>query len=73
MVAGLSPRRWPLPPLAVGLGCRDRSNVSVEWEGHYQAGRLQDPPDGSPAVRHFRPDGTVEAEAHYQAGRQVPG
>ncbi len=73
VVAGLSPRRWPSPPLVVGLGRRDRSDGSVEWEGHYQAGDLQDPPDGSPAVRHFRPDGIVEAEEHYQAGVRVPG
>ncbi|MHB8318104.1 MAG: hypothetical protein ACYDEP_02565 [Acidimicrobiales bacterium] len=32
-------------------------------------GRLQDPPDGSPAVRSFHPDGTVESEKHYQNGR----
>ncbi|MHB8318115.1 MAG: hypothetical protein ACYDEP_02620 [Acidimicrobiales bacterium] len=32
-------------------------------------GRLQDPPDGSPAVRGFRSDGTVVYEGHYQNGR----
>ena len=31
-------------------------------------GRLQDPPDGSPAVRWFRPDGVIERESHWQAG-----
>ena len=29
--------------------------------------KLQDPPDGSPAVRLLRSDGTVEGEAHYQS------
>ena len=32
-------------------------------------GKLQDPPDGSPAVRDLRPDGSVEYEAHWQAGK----
>ncbi|MHB8318121.1 MAG: toxin-antitoxin system YwqK family antitoxin [Acidimicrobiales bacterium] len=31
--------------------------------------RRQDPPDGSPALRYFRPDGTVEYEEHQQDGR----
>ena len=30
-------------------------------------GRRQDPPDGSPARRWFRADGTVDYEVHYQA------
>jgi hypothetical protein len=30
-------------------------------------GKHQDPPDGSPAVREFSPDGSVEREAHWQA------
>ena len=44
---------------------------TVQWRD--ADGQLQDPPDGAPAVRWFRPDGTVEVEAHYQAGqRQDP-
>jgi hypothetical protein len=39
---------------------------SETWKLHL--GRLQDPPDGTPAWRQFRPDGTVEEEAHWQAG-----
>ena len=31
-------------------------------------GRLQDPPDGSPALRQFRSGGTVVYEEHWQAG-----
>jgi hypothetical protein len=30
-----------------------------------EAGRRQDPPDGSPAVRSFHPDGTVAYEEHW--------
>ena len=44
---------------------------SVEYEAHYQADQLQDPPDGSPAVRWYHHDGTVEYEEHYQAGHRV--
>ena len=33
-------------------------------------GRLQDPPDGSPAVRWFYPDGRVKGEEHWQAGKR---
>ena len=29
--------------------------------------QLQDPPDGTPAVRDLRPDGSVASERHYQA------
>ena len=32
-------------------------------------GKLQDPPDGSPAARRFHPDGTVEWDEHWRAGR----
>ena len=32
-------------------------------------GRLQDPPDGSPAVRWFHPNGSIECEGHCQDGR----
>ena len=39
---------------------------TVQWRD--ADGRLQDPPDGSPAVRRLRPDGTVEWEEHYQSG-----
>ena len=31
--------------------------------------KLQDPPDGSPAVRLLRSDGTVAQQAHWQAGK----
>ena len=33
-------------------------------------GRLQDPPDGSPAVRRLRPDGSVAYEEHWQADKR---
>ena len=35
------------------------------------ADRHQDPPDGSPALRSFHPDGSVDYEEHWQADRQV--
>ena len=40
---------------------------TVRWRD--AVGRLQDPPDRTPAVCRFRPDGTVASEAHYQDGR----
>ena len=40
---------------------------TVRWRD--ADGCLQDPPDGSPAVRRFRPDGTVAQQAHWQAGK----
>jgi hypothetical protein len=36
------------------------------WEN--EAGDCQDPPDGSPAVREFRPDGSLASEEHYRNG-----
>ena len=39
---------------------------TVRWRD--ADGKLQDPPDGAPAVRWSHPDGSVEYEAHYQAG-----
>ena len=38
----------------------------VRWQD--AANRLQDPPDGSPAVRMLHPDGTVRGESHWQGG-----
>ena len=40
---------------------------TVRWRD--ADGKLQDPPDGAPAVRWSHPDGTIERESHYQAGR----
>ena len=40
---------------------------TVRWRD--ADGKLQDPPDGAPAVRWFHPDGTVEREEHYQADK----
>ena len=41
---------------------------TVQWRD--ADGKYQDPPDGSPAVRGFFPDGSVEYEAHWQAGKR---
>ena len=40
---------------------------TVRWRD--ADGKLQDPPDGSPALRRLRPDGTVEYEEYYQADK----
>ena len=40
---------------------------TVRWRD--ADGKLQDPPDGSPAVRQFRSDGSVEWEEHRQNGK----
>ena len=46
---------------------QDGDTRIVRWQD--ADGRLQDPLDGTAAVRWFYPDGTVELEAHYQAER----
>lgn len=40
-------------------------------ETHYTNDQLSDLPDGIPAVRRWRPDGTLEYEAHYIRGKPV--
>jgi hypothetical protein len=54
---------WP------GLTRKVETSGSVRAETWVdESGNLQDPPDGSPAERSFRPDGTIKFEEHYHAG-----
>jgi hypothetical protein len=55
---------WPGLTREVWQG---KQTSTVQWRD--ADGKLQDPPDGSPAVRRFHPDGTVARESHYQAGQ----
>ncbi|MHB8318119.1 MAG: toxin-antitoxin system YwqK family antitoxin [Acidimicrobiales bacterium] len=68
-LAGLRPIR-SLEPDWPGFTRQIRMFGDIRVESWIDAdGRLQDPPDGSPAMRSFHPDGTVESEQHYQNGR----
>jgi hypothetical protein len=54
---------WP------GLTRKIETSGSVRAETWVdESGNLQDPPDGSPARRRLRADGTVKSEEHYQDG-----
>jgi hypothetical protein len=56
---------WPGLTREVRLDGDARIESWVDTDGHHQ-----DPPDGSPAERSFRPDGTIKYEEHYQDGRR---
>ncbi len=46
---------------------RGKQVSTVQWRD--DDGNRQDPPDGSPAVQRFRPDGSVASEEHWQADK----
>jgi hypothetical protein len=54
---------WPGLTSEVRIGSEGRTE---SWQDSF--GRLQDPPDGSPARRWLRPDGTVDWEEHFRDG-----
>jgi hypothetical protein len=55
------------PGLRLEVTTGDTGARSESWRD--AGGRLQDPPDGTPAIRWYRPDGTVMVEEHWQAGQ----